>query len=133
VLFRTASGKDGRGLFQPGIRSKCRARPVLWDHRRGCGTALRSPSICQGNLASPPQNVRFALLVNTPKRHASWRGSNNMAHSLGLRVQLRMTHEPNHKLADHVFLKVDLNESVFFVTQSAVIKITIERDKSWSV
>jgi len=44
-----------------------------------------------------------------------------------------MPQEPAYIFGHHLFLEIEVNQAVLFMTKSTMIEITVEREKRWAI
>ena len=77
-------------------------------------------------LASLPCAAIFLLLVNPPQRHLPRFDADHTAHSLRLCIQRRVLQEAPNGLRDRLVVDFQMDQAVPFVTQAAILEITVE-------
>jgi hypothetical protein len=75
----------------------------------------------------------FLVFMDAPKSQFCWRHPNDVAHPLGLGVQFTMAQEPAHILGYHLFLDVEVDQTISCMTQATIMEIAVEREEPWSV
>src|SRR5258708_6637453 len=86
-----------------------------------------------GIASSLPREPALLLLMNEPDGQSSWHDPNDAAHPLGLCVQLTMSQYPADIVRYHLFLDLEVDQTIPFMTQATIIEIAVEREERWSV
>lgn len=67
--------------------------------------------------------------MDVPAGDRRWRETNYVPHPLGYRIELIKSQHAVNIISKNVFFCVDIDQTVAFVSQTAAVKIAVERDK----
>ena len=97
------------------------------------GAADQVTSKEKNALQAPTASVTTANAIDAPKSQPCWRNTNDAAQPLGPGVQLAMPQESADILGYHLFLDVEVDQTIPRMTQSTIIEIAVEREERWPV